>query len=281
MMEHRSETDYLAKGLSLLAGHYGSMACSVFFTFWLARLLDPSDFGRLAVGVFSLDIFNALTDWGWEQGILHAKQDALEQAYSTHLILRTVLGCIPLLFGFFLMIVRPFLFSSSVHHIALVLAGAFWVEKISLTYKTVLERSYKLHHLAVLETISLVASFCFAVVAVYSGLGVFALVLQRFLEKTFVLFGYIWVSPWRCGVAFDVAIFKTWVKSFGFATLAGGLLSLFLYDFMGAFVGVQSGTYEGGLYARSFKMATLPLMITTVFNRLQRHFMLNILETLN
>ena len=267
-MEHRSESEYLVKGVSLLAGQYGSMACSVVFTFWLARLLDPSDFGRLAVGVFSLDIFNAVTDWGWEQGILTAEHETLSHAYATHFLLRFVLGAIPFLCGIAFVFFDASLFSSTVHRIALALAFSFWVEKVSLTYKTILERSYRLSHLAFFETFALLSSFACAIISVYTGWGMFALVVQRVAERIFVLLGYIFASPWRIGFDVDFSLVKRWVSLFGYATWAGGLLSIFLYDFMGAFVGVNSGTHEGGLYARSFKMATLPLMITTVFNRL-------------
>lgn len=268
MIADCSESEYLTKGLSLLVGQYGSMACSVLFTFWLARLLDPADFGRLAVGVFSLDIFNAFTDWGWEQGILTAEHETLSRAYSTHFVVRCILGGLPFFVGLGLIFFDVTLFSSTVHRIALALAVGFWAEKISLTYKTILERSYALKRLAFLETCALLGSFCCAIVAVQAGWGMFALVVQRLMERILLLIGYVCMSPWKCGLEFDVSIFKRWIRVFGYQTLIGGLLSLFLYDFMGAFVGVKSGTHEGGLYARSFKMATLPLMITTVFNRL-------------
>ena len=268
MMHERSELEYLAKGFLLLAGQYGSMACSIFFTFWLARLLDPSDFGRFSVGVFSLDIFNAFTDCGWEQGILTAEHETLNRAYSTHFMLRFFLGGIPFLCGIIFLLLDTTLFSSTVHYIALALSIAFWAEKISLTYKTILERSYALQHLVFYETFALLGSFCCALVSVYVGWGAFSLVVQRVTERILVLAGYVVASPWKIGFYFDLLMLRHWIDSFGIATWLGGILSLFLYDFMSACVGVSSGTHEGGLYARSFKMATLPLMLTSVFNRL-------------
>ena len=268
MIKQPSESELVSKGLALLAGQYGSMVISIFFTFWLARLLGPSDFGRFALGVFSLDIFNALTDWGWEQGVFVADHGSQDRAYATLFVVRGVLGSLPFVFLCCLLAYKPSLVSVSSHHIMLMLAFAFWCEKISLTYKAILERAYALKRLAVLETAALVVSFSFAVIAVYLGYGVFALVLQRLLEKVFTLIGYAAVSPWRLGLDFDIHLLRHWITSFGFATWTGGLLGLFLYDFIGALVGLGSGVHSGGLYARSFKMATLPLMVTAVFNRI-------------
>jgi len=267
-MEQRVEFEYLLKAVSLLASHYGSMFCSILFTFWLARLLDPADFGRLAIGVFSLDIFNALTDWGWDQAILHENNAELSVVYSTHFFIRFILGSIPLLVVVGMFFLNTALFSSSIHWIAFFLAIAFWVEKISLTYKTILEKEYKLHHLAWLEIGALITSFVCAIISVYLGFGPFALVVQRVFEKIILLLGYVLVSSWKYGTAVDVNLIKKWIHSFGIATLCGGLVGLFLYDFMATFIGLTKGTTQGGLYARSFKMATLPLIFTAVCGRL-------------
>jgi O-antigen/teichoic acid export membrane protein len=122
--------------------------------------------------------------------------------------------------------------------------------------------------LAGLEIASLILSFVLAILSVHNGFGVFALVVQRLSEKIFLCAGYVYLSPWKFSWEFDFLLVKKWVHSFGFATLCSGLLSIFLYDFMGAFIGIASGARQGGLYARSFKMATLPLIFTTVCNRL-------------
>ncbi|MBM3894430.1 hypothetical protein FJ366_02435 [Candidatus Dependentiae bacterium] len=267
-MKKNIESQYVLKGFSLLASHYGSMFFSIFFTFWLARLLDPADFGRLVIGVFSLDIFNALTDWGWDQAILHEHEAQAEVVYATHLKIRFFLGLIPLLVVAATGYVKNISFFSDVHGIALLLALAFLFEKISLTYKTILEREYRLCQLAGLEIVSLVLSFVLALVSVKNGFGVSALVVQRLSEKIFLCAGYVYASSWRFSREFDFLLLKKWIHSFGIATACSGLVSLFLYDFMGAFIGVSHGTHQGGLYARSFKMATLPLIFTTVCGRL-------------
>ena len=268
MTNRPHESELLSKGALLLLSQYGSMVVSIFFTFWLARLLGPSEFGRFAIGVFSFDIFNALTDGGWEQGVFFASHDNPDTAYATHLFVRVILGCIPLFVLLGALCVAPSLVVGGSKCIAVLLALAFWCEKASLTYKTILERTFALRRLAFFEMAALVASFVCALLSVYLGYGFLALPLQRLFEKIFVLLGYIFASPWKFSWHIDFGLIRSWIHSFGFVTWTGGLLSLFLYDFIGAFVGVSAGAHSGGLYARSFKMATLPLMVTTAFGRI-------------
>lgn|GEM_PF-2142754 len=267
-MDRPHESELLSKGVWLLLSQYGSMVVSIFFTFWLARLLGPSEFGRFAIGVFSFDIYNAVTDWGWEQGVFLSSKDCQDAAYATNLFVRVLQGCVPLLGILGASILAPGLLSGGPKLIAVILASAFWCEKVSSTYKTILERTFALRRLAFFEMAALVGSFICAILAVCLGLGFLALPVQRLLEKLFLLLGYLVSSPWKFSLHVDFSLFKTWVTSFGFATLSGGLISLFLYDFVGAVVGVSSGVHDGGLYARSFKMATFPLMVTAVFNRI-------------
>lgn len=268
MTNRLHESELLSKGALLLLSQYGSMVVSIGFTFWLARLLGPSEFGRFAIGVFSFDIFNALTDGGWEQGVFFASHETQNSAYATHLFVRVVLGSIPLIVLLGALLLAPWLVIGTSKSIPVILALSFLSEKASLTYKTILERTFALRRLAFFEVSALVASFVCAIISVFLGYGFFALPLQRLLEKVFVLVGYIVASPWKFSWDIKPYLIKSWFASFGFVTWISGLLSLFLYDFVGAFVGVASGAHSGGLYARSFKMATLPLMVTAAFGRI-------------
>lgn len=268
MTNRPSESELLSKGFWLLLSQYGSMAVSILFTFWLARLLGPAEFGRFAIGVFSFDIFNALTDWGWEQGVFLAPESEKNSAYATHFFVRGVQGVLPLLGILGVILVAPGFIPYELRLVGCVLALSFCLEKVSLTYKTILERSFALKRVAFFEFLGLLGSFLCALGAVKLGCGFIALPLQRLFEKAFILFGYVVASPWRFSSSMDFGLLRRWISSFGFATWSAGLVSLALYDFVGAFVGLSSGVVNGGLYARSFKMATLPLMVTTAFNRI-------------
>lgn len=278
-------TKIIRNFISLSLGQYGGMLCNIGFSIWLTRILSPQDFGVLAIALFYLIFFNWLVEWGWEQGFMAHKEVELNKAASTHFWIRACLGLIPLLTfscGYPLFIktsLAPYL------SLLLCLAGIYWLEKMGLTYRTILERSYKLDTLAGLEFCTIVTSYLVALLAARNGFGVYSLVLQRLIEKGVVSITYFIASPWKIGFDFDFHIAKLFFKSFGIATWLGGIFSLTIYDFMPFLIGMLSTTEQAGLYAKAFSMATFPVMLTGIFGRLTvplyTHFQCNAPEIRN
>lgn len=254
--------------LSLCLGQYGGMFCNMAFSIMLTRLLTPEDFGTLATLLFYLIGFNWLVEWGWEQGFIAHKELDFHEAASTHLIIRAVLGAVPLLtfLGLFALPGRTFLIGDEYYLLALALI--YWLEKVGTTYRTILEKKYCLQTLAGIEFFTIILSYLMALAAALVGWGVWSLVIQRACEKGIIALAYGYASPWKGGLAFRWSVMKIFFKSFGLSTWLGGIVSLTIYDFMPFLVGKMSSTYEAGLYAKAFTMATFPVMLTGIFNRL-------------
>ncbi len=267
-MSHELRAKVVKNFISLSLGQYGGMLCNIGFSIWLTRILAPHDFGLLAIALFYFIFFNWIVEWGWEQGFMAHKEIPLNTAASTHFWIRCILGSVPLLT---FSIGYPLLAKTAIAgHIPLLLqlAGIYWLEKIGLTYRTILERSYRLHTLASLEFCTVVSSYIVAIIAALNGFGVYSLVLQRFVEKGLISAAYFFVSPWKIGFDFDWNVAKIFFKTFGIATWLGGVFSLTIYDFMPFLIGLLSTTDQAGLYAKAFSMATFPVMLTGIFGRL-------------
>lgn len=251
----------------LMVSQYGSVAVSILFSLYLTRLLQPSDYGLVAIALFYFTLFNWGSELGWEQGLMAHTEIPLNDAASTHFFIRTVLGFLP----FFIMsfciplswlavgITRPLLFWLGV---------AYFLEKALLTYKTILERAYLLSRLGVLEFLATIISFIVAVVMASYGCGVLALLAQRVIEKAMLLSGYFWVSPWKSMPHFNYKIAATFLKTFGLATWVAGVVGTVIYEFMPFLVGNMLTVSDAGLYAKAATLATFPLVLTSVFSRL-------------
>ena len=137
-----------------------------------------------------------------------------------------------------------------------------------MTYKTILERNSLLKSIAFFEFFSSVVSFVVAFVAAWNGFGALSLALQRLVERLLLLVGYVWASPWKFGLNFRWSVFKTFFKTFGVASWVGGVFGLAIYDFMPFLLSRLVGMHQAGLYAKAFSLATFPLMLTVVFNRI-------------
>jgi teichuronic acid exporter len=253
----------------LAFGQYGGMFCNIIFSIFLTRLLSPSDFGIIASLLFLLNFFNWICEWGWEQALMAHKEIPLETAASTHLLLRFFLGAIPFFtFNILLKLMGQEVLAPDKTLIILAIVLAYWVEKVGLTYKTILERNSLLKSIAFFEFFSSVASFAAAFIAAWYGFGALSLAVQRLVEKALLLTGYVWASPWKFGLNFEWSVLKIFFKTFGVASWVGGVFGLAIYDFMPFLLGRLVGMHQAGLYAKAFSLATFPLMLTVVFNRI-------------
>lgn len=252
----------------LLSSNIGSTLCNTVFSLWLARLLSPSDFGIVAISLFYFNCFNLIVNWGWRQGFMAHRNIDLNTAASTHFWVRFFLGGIPLatlLLG--QKFLQPFILQSH-YSVIIILSVVYFIERLALTHRLVLEKTYHLKILAWLECSATLLGYILAIIAAKHGYGVYSLVVQSFITKGVAAVGYVIASPWKIGFAFDKNVAKLFLRTFGYATWLSGVFGLMLYHFMPFLIGMFSDTYQAGLYAKAFMIATFPLSITDIFERL-------------
>lgn len=266
-MDNGAARSVITNFLFLAFSQYGSMVVNIAFSLWLTRLLRPEDFGLVAILLFYFNFSNWVAEWGWEQGILAHKEIELNKAASTHLFVRAAAGALPLLGFGAVWLIRGGLDSTTVG-VTVLLALAHWCEKIGFTYRTILEREYRLKAMAVYEFSASVLSYFCAATAALLGAGVLSLGVQKLVEKSIMFVGYLRHSPWKWGTAVDFGVVKIIFSSFGIANWIGSVFSLVIYDFMPFLIGFFSTKHQAGLYAKAFTMATFPLMLTAVCSRL-------------
>lgn len=252
----------------LSTGQYLGLFMSITGGIILTRFLEPTDFGILAAFLFYLSSFNWITEFGWDQGFMVHKEIPQHQAASTHCMIRTITGLMPLI-TFLCLKKSGFQFSFEKYFtVLIVLAISYFFEKISVTPKIILERNYQLGSCALLETSATFISYATAIFSAAKGWGAMSLAIQRLVERVLLCAGYFYLSPWNYSINGSFAIVKTYLFSFGLATYAGSLVSLIIYDFMGWFVAWYVTPYDAGLYAKAFNLATFPLILTAVCSRL-------------
>ncbi len=253
---------------ALVMSHYGGMCASIGLSFWLTRLLDPSDLGRVVMCLFAFNIFNWITEWGWDHGLMTCPQESFDRAASTHLMIRITLALLPLVTFAVAKLTFFNVYLVNRELLILILVVGYFFEKVGLTYKTILERTYRLKQLAFFEFFSVVISYSIALLCALYGWGYISLAVQRAAERLVLCFGYFYASPWKFGYIFDKTIARTFFRKFGIATWVGGFCGIVIYDYMANMVGWYAGVYQAGLYEKAFRFATFPLMLTAIFQRL-------------
>ncbi len=217
-----------ARGSMLMAGiTLGMRPLSMVFAVILLRLLNPSDFGLIALTVLLMNTANLFTDLGLRPAIVQTQHDIRKVAhYAFVLAMLTslattaviIVGAVPL---------ANFLGGGrELVPILRVMAAVVAVDGLWIVPEALLRRDLKFKQLAVSQILSDLSSSLIAVICAVSGLGVWSLVVGNIASevlRTLFLWGqyrpWIWLHPQR----WDGVVVKSLVR-FGVPTMGGGVL---------------------------------------------------------
>lgn len=223
----------------------------------LARLLDPSDYGLLAmIAVFNSIAF-AFMDSGFGNALIR-KPDLTEDDNSTAFCFNIVAGLV--LCGI-IWLIAPWV---SVFYDKPILTRLLRVESLLLiisSFKIVqitqMSRALNFKAKAIINVSSQVISGAIAIFAAYNGMGVWSLVLQHIASGIISLI-MLWIfSPWRPRGRWNNASFR-YLWGYGSKLLASGLLDRIYGNIYPIIIGKFYSAADLGQYTRATHYAYLP-----------------------
>lgn len=177
-----------------------------FITIILARLLEPSDFGLIAIAFIIVNFFEILRDLGIGAALIHRKQDS-DIAADTAFYLFPLIAVIFYLIAYFIApSASTFFREDELTLIIRVLSLTLIIWSFGNLPRTLLSKELNFKKMVVPEVISKISYGIAAIIMAFHGFGVWSLVGGRlFLEITAVI--TIWyVLDWRPSFRFDKKI---------------------------------------------------------------------------
>lgn len=177
-----------------------------FITIILARLLEPSDFGLVAIAFIIVNFFEILRDLGIGAALIHRKEDS-DIAADTAFFLFPSIAIIFYLISYFIApSASRFFREDELTAIIRVLSLTFIIWSFGNLPRTLLSKKLSFKKMVIPEIISKISYGTAAILMAFQGFGVWSLVVGRlFLEITAVL--TIWhVLDWRPSFRFDKKI---------------------------------------------------------------------------
>jgi PST family polysaccharide transporter len=224
----------------------------------LARLLDPADFGIIAMVAPILGFVTIMADLGLVQAIVQRPVLTRGQLNSVFWVNATLsIGMAALL-----MASAPLL--AWLYHeprlvpVTLALASLVVVTGLSMQQAALLNRTMRYAVLAVSETLSMTLAVGVGALAAWQGLGYWALVLSQ-ATATITTSAVIWTaSSWRPSWPSFKADALSMLRFGGNVTVSNiaNYLNTVLDNVM---IGVYIGEVPLGLYDRAWKLTVLPL----------------------
>jgi PST family polysaccharide transporter len=223
----------------------------------LARILDPKDFGLVAMVTAVTGVFGIFKDAGLAMVTVQRStitNEEISTLFWLNMLLGLILGALsfamaPILVMFYR---EPALF-----WVTAALATGFIFNAAGVQHSALLQRDMRFGTLSVVETLAQSASTILGIVMALSGYGYWALVamtvIQPVVSTVMVWSAMTWVPgmPHR-GVSVGAMV------RFGGTTMLNGLVAYISFNLEKVLLGRFWGAEALGIYGRAFQLLTIP-----------------------
>ena len=236
---------------------FSSQGISFVFSIFLARILDISDYGIVAMIVVFMAVAQAFVDSGFSSALIR-KPDLNEEDKSTAFYFNIVVGlaCYGILF-LASPLITDFYDEPLLSPIIRVTGLSIIFNSLCVVQRALFTIAVDFKTQAIISLACTVISGAVGLVMAYNGYGVWALVAQSTIS-TFLNFVLLWLcSRWRPVTGFSRASFR-YLFNFGSKLLASGLLDTLYNNAYPIVIGKFYNSAQLGLYSRAQGYASLP-----------------------
>lgn len=241
---------------------YSGIIVQLLVTAILARLLQPSDFGVVAIATVFITFFNILTDIGIGPAIIQQKdltKDDLDHIYSLTVYMGLLCG------GVFYILswgIADYYSNIQLLYICQLLSIPIFVYSLNIVPNGLLLRDKKFRFMAMRTLLAQVFSGICAVIAAFYGWGIYALLVNPILSSI-ILF----VMSYKCyPCRFHLIIQKNSILkifSFSIYQFAFNFVNYFSRNLDKLLIGKFLGMNPLGYYEKSYRLMLLPLQNIT------------------
>lgn len=237
---------------------FGTRLISFVISMFLARLLQPSDFGLIAIFGVVMNVAGTFIDGGLAKSLVRTPNTD-DKDYSTVFIFNVVMSFLLYMILFF---TAPYLSDFydiqkltpiiRVYGINLIIGSFVTVQSILFVKDLNFKTAFKI------KLPSLLISGAVGVFLAYNGYGVWSLVYSAIVQTLIFMLQHWFYSPWRPSLAFDKERFKYHFK-FGFKMSVSGLLDTIFNNIYTIIIGKYFSVQEVGYYNRADTLKQLPV----------------------
>lgn len=221
----------------------------------LARLLDPSEFGLIGMLVIFTSIAQSILNSGFGSALIQ-KKDATEIDSSSIFYFNLAVGILlASLLYFSAPLIAKFYQEPTLTALTRVLSLNLVINAFSLVQLSLLQKTMAFKKQFTVSIISVFISGICGILAAYSGLGVWSLVIQT-LSNSISQATLLWIiNKWRPTRQFSLNSLKT-MYSFGSKLLIAGLIETIFKNIYQTFIGKNYSAEDLGYYSRASTMET-------------------------
>lgn len=244
----------VARGVTwTIVDNWGRQLLGLVVFVLLANLLQPADFGLVALAVVFVNFAQVFVDQGLGDALIQRREltrSHIDTAFWT------AIGTGLLLTGLGFVLATPIaavLDQPALQPILQVLSLTFVVAAMSSIQIALLRRELAFRSLALRSILAIVAGGAVGIGMAYLGFGPWALVGQQVSSAVAAVLTLWWVLPWRPSLHFSREHFRS-LFSFGINVVGTDTVGFFARNTDNLLIGAFLGTMPLGLYAVGYRI---------------------------
>ncbi len=240
----------------------GQQGLTALFTFALASIVGPSDFGVLAMAMIYIQFVQIFLEQGLVATLIQRKDlrtEHLDSVFWMGLTISVILMSLSVLFSHWWAVINHL---PKLAAVICALSLMLPLEGLDMVQRAILQREMDFKSLSIRTNASVVIGGVLGLAMALKGFGVWALVGQRLLQETVAL-ALLWkLSHWRPGLRFRVGSLKElWGVSL--SNLLGRVGVFVSGQSDGLLIGIFFGPMAVGLYQLASRLMGTVLTAAT------------------
>jgi len=228
----------------------------------LARFLDKSDFGIMAILLFVIGFLNLFMDMGTSSAILH-KKDISEKEYSSlfwlNIIFSIVVYCFILVLGPF---IEAFYKVDKLSVLLAVIGSGVIITALGRQSKVILQKELLFKSIGIIDSVSAIISLFISIIFAFFDFGIYSLifgVLSQYVISSIAFF-IVRFRKERISMYFSYEDVKPFLK-IGIFQVGGQVLNFFSRDIDILLIGKLLGTEILGIYSLAKQLVNSPIQL--------------------
>jgi len=232
----------------------------------LARLLDPSEFGLVAMVAIFTAIAQNLSSCGLSDGLIH-KLHPTERDYSTVFVFNAVMGIVCgaalALAGWPLSV---FFKHPQIQGIMIALGICFFFSTMCFTQETRMRKELEMKKMCIVRLSATASATILGIFLAVKGFGYWALICTQSVLSVFLFFYYVLASRWFPKIAFYTKSFRE-MFGYGVHLMVAYVAVMISRNISTAFLGRFGSPAASGFFSQAQKLEEVPFSFSeTVFN---------------
>ena len=260
-MSSRKKT--LISGITYTAiSKYCGILISLAIAGILARLLIPEDFGIVAIAMVIISFFGIFSDLGFSPAIIQNK-DLTEDDLSGLFVFTVWLGILlSILFFFSASFIGTYYESNTLVHLCQILSLNLLFNTINIVPNALLYKNKEFKYLAIRSLIIQVFTGIIAILAAFSGAGLYALLINPVISSIVLLILSYRKYPQKLYFTSGIVPVRK-IFSYSLFQFLFNLINYFSRNLDKLLIGKYLGMNPLGYYEKSYRLMMLPIQNIT------------------